>query len=150
MAERDEERNAGVSVGECLPDGVATCLRMGAAIESLRIADALVRKMPFEIADERVRCHEVARVVGRCLDGWEIADGHWGPYEHSWLVSPSLRMILDVYAIGRLPLVQIVEPFAIYGADYREGPERTDIRHGTIESLCSTVSPPPRPPSVRT
>lgn len=117
---------------------------------ALRAATAIVAGMPEELPsgfDPTVlRCHEVARVAQRLMGHvgeWEVVDGHYGPYEHSWLASRKMKMILDVYTIGRHPVVQVVDPYLIYGAKYREGAEREDIRWEVIEHLLYGGYPKP-------
>lgn len=72
---------------------------------------------------EWIRCHEVVRIVQGVLSPrWQlvVVDGLYGQEStpkanHSWCVldEPSTgnyvtRYILDVYAVGRLPMVQLV------------------------------------------
>jgi hypothetical protein len=98
-----------------------------------------VARLPDQDAEGRpVRCHEVARAAKVVLGStgrFEPVDGHWGPYEHSWLVSRTHRRIIDPYAIGRLPIVQLVNPYLLCGADYEIGSVRKDIRWGVVERL---------------
>ena len=66
-----------------------------------------------------LRCHEVARAVGDVL-GLTHIDGKFGFTEHTWLstvqTSTDKPNILDVYAVGMLPMVLLV-----------------DAHHGTLE-----------------
>ena len=80
-----------------------------------------------------LRCHELARAVHRVIDAPPlfVVDGKCGPIEHSWLCF-SDGVILDPYAPGRMPAVQLVD--SIVGA-YRPGSTRTDIRHSIIDRL---------------
>lgn len=63
-----------------------------------------------------IRCHEMARAAGRVL-GLEVVDGVCGAVQHSWLTlkahqdETEREFILDVYAVGRLPPVQLVDTF---------------------------------------
>lgn len=52
-------------------------------------------------------CHFVAGYVGGAL-GLSVVRGYYGGIEHSWVALPSGR-ILDVYAVGRIPMVQVVD-----------------------------------------
>ena len=79
-------------------------------------AQKLVEPVPYELDGEPVRCHELARAVGRML-GLEHEDGHFGFVEHTWLWTGeydgkghrwSLPNILDVYVPGSVPQVQLV------------------------------------------
>lgn len=89
-----------------------------------------------------IRCHELARAVGRVLD-LPVEDGYYGFVDHSWCWTrpvdrrpPTPRIgwpnILDVYCVGQLPMVQLVasEPSGLphVGWAYRTGPKREDIR----------------------
>lgn len=107
----------------------------------LHQADSLVQKVPDEIRGQEVRCHELARAVGFVL-GLEVADGHFGFVEHSWLWTTPFRgpcgpswglpNILDVYVPGAFPQVQLVSTEA--GLPHRYSPRpvkdlviRTDV-----------------------
>ena len=47
-------------------------------------------------------CHMLARAVGKVFD-LEIRDGSYiGPFDHSWLMTPSKWHIIDVYPVGML------------------------------------------------
>jgi hypothetical protein len=89
------------------------------------------------------RCHEVARVVHGVLadDRVEVVDGKYGPVEHSWLVISGNEgrpqpIVLDTYAVGQLPQVQLVEFFMGLGSMYQAGPERSDI---DLDLVAKTV-----------
>jgi hypothetical protein len=78
--------------------------------EAKRIVDVLPR---LDNGGEYVRCHELARVVAGRI-AWEIGkelevvDGMYEVgAEHSWCMTPDGH-ILDVYAVGRMPPVQLV------------------------------------------
>lgn len=83
-----------------------------------------------------LRCHELARAVqivvrdDECRP--EVIDGHCGTVEHSWLRC-SDGAIVDAYAPGRLPAVQIVDP--LVAAAYRPGPRRRDVRQAIVGRL---------------
>jgi len=105
-------------------------------VEHLRLlasVEALVARVPDAWGNE-LRCHELARAICRVVGDRALAvvDGHCGPVEHSWL-RLSDGVILDAYAPGPLPAVQLVDP--IVGAAYRPGDPRTDIRRAIIEQL---------------
>ena len=94
-----------------------------------------------------LRCHELARAV-QCVSGIDrlvVVDGKCGPVEHSWLRFPD-SVILDPYAPGRMPGVQIVDP--IVGSAYRAGQARDDIKQDVVDRLVremrstSSVAPP--------
>ena len=86
---------------------------------------------------EGMRCHEVARAVGEVL-GLPVVDGRYGCVNHSWLVVDGY--ILDVYCVGRLPLVQVVDmsPTLPHRSDYQEGTARGDIDHAAVASAIGT------------
>lgn len=121
-------------------------------LRAFNAATAIVAGLPEQVppglehGDTFLRCHEVARTVHRLLGdlgSFEVVDGHYGPYEHSWLASRPLKTILDVYAIGRQPIVQIVDPFLVSAIDYRPGPKRDDIRESVIRHLIHGGYPSP-------
>ncbi len=90
---------------------------------------------------EGLRCHEVVRIVNVMLDSFGlVVDGHYGMVDHSWLVIPNYtntKVILDCYAVGRLPPVQLVTGDVGLGVDYRPGPERTDIDFPRIHRILN-------------
>jgi hypothetical protein len=85
------------------------------AVEAMEVAYDVVERLR-----DGLRCHEVVRIVHVALRhaGYNsiIVDGHYGVVEHSWLLVQGKRenyaawVILDPYAVGRLPLVQLVSP----------------------------------------
>jgi len=81
-------------------------------------AETLVAITPYEIDGELVRCHELARAVGKVLK-LEHEDGRYGFVEHTWLwTEPKMNEkfhapwflpnVLDVYVPGGVPQVQLV------------------------------------------
>jgi hypothetical protein len=81
-----------------------------------------------------LRCHELARAV-HLVVGCEhasVVDGKCGPIEHSWLYLAD-GVILDPYAPGRLPAVQLVD--LVVGTAYRPGSPRDDIRQAVVDRL---------------
>lgn len=100
------------------------------AVRAVRRAELIVAELPETYAGKPLRCHEVARIVHRLLPeswGWVLADGKFGPYEHTWLYDRDRMVVLDCYACSRQPIVQLVDPFAVYGTWYRAEKPRTDI-----------------------
>lgn len=98
-----------------------------------------VQQLVARVSDtwgNELRCHELARAVHRaiCLreDDSAVVDGKCGQVEHSW-IELSYGTILDPYAPGRLPAVQIVDP--IVATAYRPGAVRDDIRQVIVDQL---------------
>jgi hypothetical protein len=119
----------------------------------LEIAVELVQKIPDPLPDEpEWRCHEVARAVGERL-GLRVVDGRFGGIEHTWLVVPRGLLeddrapgeaILDVYAIGILPQVRLVDPWAPEGLLFVSfGRARKDIRTADVAALSMALEPEP-------
>jgi hypothetical protein len=114
-------------------------------------ATELVRCLPERGIDGGpLRCHEVARVVGKLL-GLEVADGYYGFVEHSWCwtgaFEPNMQRyrlpnILDPYVPGHLPQVQLVSLQSALMSPYRHGKARGDVRHGVVEHLCALFRGP--------
>lgn len=98
-------------------------------------ASGLVARMPdFDNELRELRCHEVAQVVG-CLLDLRVRDGKYEiGCEHSWLVLPTGN-ILDVYAVGRHPPVQLVAVVLTMPVRYREMDIGLKIRHQVVEQL---------------
>ena len=107
----------------------------------LELATALVAKAPGKVDGEWVRCHEIARAVGRLLQ-LQWVDGKYDACAHSWLLVRR-RVILDVYVPARLPQVQLVDtscPWA--NANYHPDPNhRTDIDRALVEKLHAIIRP---------
>lgn len=93
-----------------------------------------------------IRCHEVARVVQQIIEPWkdmEVVDGMYRGrllgVEHSWLRYRSSHgsydaMVLDVYAVGSLPMVQLVDDGGGSSGPFVAGEERTDIDEDWVRS----------------
>ncbi|HWA29164.1 MAG TPA: hypothetical protein VG734_26170 [Lacunisphaera sp.] len=107
------------------------------AQELLALATMVVAIFPETDDDgELFRCHEVARALGKLLN-LPVVDGKYGIVDHSWLQLDRWR-VLDVYAVGRLPPVQLVSIGALTIPEYQSyqaGPERDDIRTANVEKL---------------
>lgn len=96
----------------------------------------------FDRRQEWIRCHEVARIVALTLRSkykLTVVDGKFGsprPYiEHSWLIYDecdhplqplSFKCFIDPYAVGRSPMVQIID-YDIGHYLYEAGKLRKDI-----------------------
>lgn len=100
---------------------------------------------------ELIRCHELARAVGRVLE-LEVCDGRFGFVEHSWLwLTESMYReddgsfpkfaapnVLDVYVPGVLPLVQLAHAASALPFPYAPAwTPRIDIRESTVDYLVS-------------
>jgi len=79
-------------------------------------AQVLVAKAPYQIGGEPIRCHELARAVGKFLK-LPHQDGRFGFVDHTWLwtTAPEARLtpwvipnVLDVYVPGSVPQVALV------------------------------------------
>lgn len=107
-----------------------------------------------------LRCHELARAVHKLLDipALSVVDGKLAAVEHTWLnlVVPVAEhertsdvlaarllgkrasgewirhVIIDVYAPGRLPQVQLIDPFPLLKHGYEPGAPRTDINQAIV------------------
>jgi hypothetical protein len=101
---------------------------------------ARVQTIVARVSDEwgnELRCHELARAVHRVIGDSTIrvVDGHCGPIEHSWLRCGD-GTIVDPYAPGRVPAVQVVDPLA---GSYRPGVARRDVRRSVIRRLVNEM-----------
>ena len=101
----------------------------------MRHAQHIVAQLPEH---PQVRCHEVARVVAMLCFGVEVVDGKFGAVEHSWLLTRD-KAILDCYAVGSLPMVQLVDPHIPGGTPYTPGEKRTDIRTEVLQHLRGEI-----------
>lgn len=114
------------------------------AIEFVRSVNekAICRRFPVFV---NIRCHELARAVGKLLR-LRVVDGYvveqFGIGDHSWLLTPAGN-ILDVYAVARLPVVQLVqqERHAL-ARTYQEGHLTLDvpINKGVVDALVKMMS----------
>jgi len=116
---------------------------------SWSLATHFVGKIPDEDSSGMLRCHEIARALGKILN-LDVQDGWFGMVEHSWLWTSKPEWvegklypwhwpnILDVYAVGSLPQVQLIDCRSMlpYNQAFRPCPEpRTDIRDDVVEAL---------------
>lgn len=99
--------------------------------------------------DPELRCHELARAVARYFEGDAldpvVVDGKFGIADHSWLIIGRDKRIyahvLDVYAVGSLPMVQLVDVMSVSirrARQYVPGEVRSDIRTDVIDRLLAT------------
>ena len=102
-----------------------------------------------------IRCHELVRAVGRLLqlaheDGVYAAAGSAGGVDHSWLLVPHSSKtsvagysILDVYAVGRLPQVQLLHCGLTvpHHASFIPRGERSDVDKVMVLRLMQTMLP---------
>ena len=103
-----------------------------------------------------IRCHELARAVSGVLD-LPVEDGFYGHVEHSWLwtepVDPTrprsltrvgFPNILDVYSVGQLPQVRLIDgrhpQLPHVGWAYRPTSPRTDIDQSFVEALVREMA----------
>ena len=99
------------------------------------------------------RCHEVARAVLTLLEeplqaggsgaSLHVFDGKYGPpskggVEHSWLIllEPNKSgVVLDPYAVGRLPQVQLIDWELQLACMYQASSYRTDINKDVVQHM---------------
>ena len=138
-------------------------LRFEEALGAWAAASAFVAAVPKHLQPdgEEIRCHELARAVAKALTRpdrflWAgaqrlvVEDGRFCPWptgpaiEHSWIeISDKGKLkfaLLDVYAIGRMPQVQLIDGASglhRLTASYYLGPKRDDIRHDVVEWLLT-------------
>lgn len=116
-----------------------------------------------------LRCHELTRAVHRLLDigTLSVVDGKLGAVEHSWLVLvvpiaqaeeahylPQIaveqldrgsdnrwyrKVIIDVYTPGRLPQVQLIDPFVMLKHGYEERVPRSDINEKIVDQAYTEM-----------
>lgn len=132
----------------------ATSVFTAREVDLLAQARRVVEALPD---DPKLRCHEVARIVRAIVGQGKVEDGTLGEsrVDHSWIVlghaGPRQHHVLDPYAVGRLPVVQLVEVGFPLDNPYRPGPPRTDLRAELVvrmvekvrRALAGTGSPAP-------
>lgn len=104
-------------------------------LRALKRAQQFVGRVSNTWGNE-LRCHELARALRAVLGDRTlfVVDGTCGGIEHSWLTFPD-GAILDTYAPGRLPAVQLVDGRSVVGVAYRAGEARRDIRRSILRRL---------------
>lgn len=122
-----------------------------AELRLFRAVTRAVKRLPGD--PMTLRCHELTRAVAwlPMPRGIEllVQDGLFGMVDHSWLLiwaphektqsrhSRVTYSILDVYSVGRLPQVQLLD-LAVpthHNALYRPGPPRDDIDQPLVHRL---------------
>lgn len=116
-----------------------------------RRASRLVDRIGDDWSDE-LRCHELARAVCRALPvGGDrcfcfVRDGALNAIEHSWIelfldgLGQPCVSILDVYAPGRMPQVQLVHDSHVIARGYKIGPTRSDVDHCIVRRLLREMT----------
>jgi hypothetical protein len=115
----------------------------------LDLVKELVRSIP---SFEDLRCHELARAVGKTLE-LQVQDGYYGFVDHSWLWTEPFKKegfwrlscprILDVYAVGSLPQVRLLDSstnLPHVGWAYRPGDPRDDIDEMMVKRLVNEMA----------
>ncbi len=120
-------------------------------IDFYKRAVQLVDKIPESVNGNLLRCHEVTRAVATIL-GLPFTDGEFGAVEHSWLWT-TIDLdgeypgnILDVYCIGRLPVVQLVG-YGVPGVEFISNRSlytcypfpRKDINQTTVDTIIYLI-----------
>jgi hypothetical protein len=122
------------------------------SVEEVRLYQRAVSLVEIVPDMPKLRCHELARAVGRIL-GLEHEDGVYGFVDHTWLWTTALDRqsplvqetrigfpnVLDVYSVGQLPMVRLVEcghaSLPHMGWSYRPRRPRKDIDEGLVDRL---------------
>ena len=110
---------------------------------------------PYSIGPDReLRCHELTRAVKRFMQHGDVPyhpvdvtlfDGKYSIVDHSWLEILSKNReglcslyVLDVYAVGQLPQVQLLDiTFSLpHRANYRAQARRDDIDMDIVNLVC--------------
>lgn len=114
-------------------------------LRALALAERVVEVLP---EDDRLRCHEVARIVREVIGFGVVEDGTYGqgprvlPVDHSWIVLRVMgrnRHVLDPYAVGRLPPVQVAEVGFPLDDPYVAGKPRSDVREDVVQEGLRAV-----------
>ena len=78
-----------------------------------------------------------------------ITESYYGMIEHSFILLGELHdggfgpmpSVLDVYAPGRVPQVQLVDTSSVLPFYYRRGAARADVRHDRVDRICECFRP---------
>ncbi len=123
-------------------------------VRLLHLAERMVKLLP-DAFDPGLRCHELARAVAICLnheipslgERVHVDDGKFCYADHSWIVLPPRLHILDVYAVGSLPPVQLVDVRSGALGDrtrcFRKRERRTDIDDAVVDRIVRLFRPGP-------
>lgn len=112
-------------------------------LDLARDVSSAIIKLP---EDEHLRCHELARAVATHFADNPlrpyVVDGKFGLVDHSWIQfgkgHKERGHILDVYAVGSCPMVQLIDAFSVGLRSARQfvtGETRDDIRGDDVERL---------------
>jgi hypothetical protein len=119
------------------------CCLLPGAVEAYRRACVLVDRVSHvDRAGNEVRCHELSRAVAHQLTAIgtkvEVVDGSLWWIDHSWILLPGQveGALLDVYAPGRVPQVQLLHDHHVVTRGYERGPARLDVRTDVVDVLC--------------
>lgn len=122
-----------------------------------------VALLPTDIgAPKGIRCHELTRAIKHQFPQLGVVDGKYGTVEHSWCTLPaevgvrSRPMIIDVYAVGRFPQVQLIDTFPclchahdprfpVVSQLFRGLTLRDDIRENVVKKMNSFLDENFRP-----
>lgn len=112
-------------------------------LDCYRRAVQLVDRIDETVFEGELRCHEVARAVGKILE-LPHEDGRYIYADHTWLrvTCTVSNAILDVYAVGAMPPVQLLDAFPPLRRNglYLRKEERTDIRQDIIDTLLQQMT----------
>lgn len=113
------------------------------ALAAFGDATRLVESIPpYDAYFDDVRPCELARAIGLVL-GLEYVDGTYGAIPHTWLVvddgTPAGACILDVYTVGALPMVRMLDRFPAlpHRSLYTPGAPREVVDDFMVEALIS-------------
>ena len=112
-------------------------------LATYRLAERFVRLAPSVDRDgKELRCHEMARAVAMFaqLPPDSVRDGYYElGCQHSWIVLPS-RHVLDAYAVGRHPPVQLVAVVTTIPKRFVERDLGIAVDQETVDWLLSETS----------
>lgn len=110
----------------------------------LREAEGFVRRV--DDPGGEIRCHELARAFQSVWPEWhgrklEVVDGKFGIVEHSWIDVWCVRrkLVLDLYSVGRLPMVQLIVNDFKFLLPFVAGAPRDDVRQDVVDALRRRV-----------
>lgn len=125
-------------------------------IKLWRRACQFVARLPDSPDEMEHRCHELARAVAYWLNkegrfreplSWknvQVVDGLFGSVDHSWIVLRDCEIgqyiILDVYAVGCLPQVQLVHAWEMLQRKYTPMSTRDDIREHRLQWMIKMMA----------